>query len=93
MANNSNSLKAYYEGEYTGRFSAKRFNLLKFITQNPYLTRQDLVEKMNKEHNGGYEINVITGRVRELLEAGLILDTKEAPRGRLISNFIEAVAS
>lgn len=89
---NRNSLKAYYEGEFTGRFSVKRFNVLKFITQNPNLTRQDLVEKMNKEYNGGYDINVITGRVRELLEANLITDTKEAPRGRLTSNFFEAVA-
>ncbi len=89
---NNNSLKAYYEGEYTGRFSVIRCNVLKFITQNPNLTRQDLVEKMNKEYNGGYEINVVTGRVRELLESNLIVDSREAPRGRLKSNFIEAVA-
>lgn len=89
---NTNSLRAYYEGEFTGRFSTKRFNVLHFITYYKNLTRQELVKLMTKEYGEGYEINVITGRVKELLDANLITDSKEQPRGRLSSNFSEAVA-
>lgn len=90
--NNNNSLKAFYEGEFSGRFSKKRFNVLDFITNNPNLTRQEVSKQMDAAVDGEYPINVICGRVTELIEAKLITDSKESPRGKLTSNFVEVAA-
>ena len=76
-----NSLEAYYGGVYSGRFSEKRFEMLKFITENPNLTRQEISEQ------SGSPINATCGRVFELLDNKLITEIKATPRSRLISNY------
>ena len=78
---NANSLLAYYKGTYSGRFSQKRFEVLDYITKHPNLTRQMISERMK------VPINCITGRVCELLDAGLVDEIKANPRNMLVSNF------
>ena len=84
---NENSLIAYYKGTFTGRFSKKRFNVLKFIQNNPNFTRQEISKQMTDLYGDGYEINAICGRVAELKDANLITEIPRHPRSLLVSNF------
>ncbi|NOR57200.1 MAG: hypothetical protein GQ474_01605 [Sulfurimonas sp.] len=78
-----NSLRMYYSKTYTKTFSLQRYSVLAHITHNPNLTRQDLSD----DKDLGLPINSICGRVKELLDAGLIREVKDLPRNKLVSNF------
>ncbi|MFT7880469.1 MAG: winged helix-turn-helix domain-containing protein [Sulfurimonas sp.] len=81
MIMDKNSLLAHYNGRYTGRFSKKRFEVYVYIAENPNMTRQDLAD--TKELN--QPINSICGRVKELVDEGLVVEIKEEPRNRLVA--------
>ena len=67
---NTNSLKAYCKGTFSGRFSVKRFEVFKFITTHTNWTRQDISKRMNVLYPSDYGINIICGRVKELMMLG-----------------------
>lgn len=81
MIMDRNSLIAHYKGKYSGRFSGKRLEVFEYIAKNPNMTRQDLAD--TKDLN--QPINSICGRVRELIDEGLVMEVKEEPRNRLVA--------
>ncbi|MFH2029681.1 MAG: winged helix-turn-helix domain-containing protein [Bacteroidota bacterium] len=79
---NQNSIEAYRSIE---NLSGKRQMVYRCIESNQGITRQQIAEFL------GWTINRVTGRVTELIDLGLIVDTKEARKGKLYAGVSEPV--
>jgi len=71
---NQNSIEAYRSIE---NLSGKRQIVYRCIESNQGITRQQIAEFL------GWTINRVTGRVTELIDLGLVSDSKEKGRGKL----------
>ena len=69
------SRTAYAEHERTGKAGSQRARILAHIASKGPLTRQEV------SHETGVAINAVCGRVKELLDAGLLVE----PRKRVCS--------
>ena len=62
------SLEAYRQTYFSGQAHHKRYKVYTYITENPNCTRHQIAMQT------GIPINVVTPRVKELLDDGLIYE-------------------